>query len=96
MAGDLFRGCRELLRSSFKQVDLPANSFLCTFLGSILLVYHNPERKDTFGSNAAEISSIILTYKDGKQVSIDGNTICEPHSSDIRNLKVSRIDVVLK
>jgi len=66
-----------------ESVDLPADSFLCTFLGSILLVYHNPERKDTFGENAAEISSINLTYKDGKQVSVDGNTISEPHSSDI-------------
>jgi len=74
-------------------VDLQANSFLCTFLGSILLVYHNPERKDTFGNNAAEISSIILTYKDGRQVSVNGNTICEPYSLDIRNRKISRIDV---
>ncbi|MHA1550295.1 MAG: cellobiose phosphorylase, partial [Alphaproteobacteria bacterium] len=77
-------------------IELPANSFLCTFLGSILLVYHNSERKDTFGKNAAKISNLILTYKDGKQVSVAGNKICEPHSKNIRNLKVSRIDAFFK
>jgi len=76
-------------------IELPANSFLCTFLGSILLVYNNPERKDTFGNNAAKISDIALTYEDGKQISINENIIREPYSSDIRNRKISRIDVLL-
>ncbi len=82
-------------REENDSIDLPANSFLCTFLGNILLVYNNPERKDTFGNNPARISGIALTYKDGKQVSIDGNIIEEPYSSDIRNHKISRIDVSL-
>ena len=83
-------------REENESIDLPANSFLCTFLGNILLVYNNPERKDTFGNNAAIISCITLTYKDGKRVSIDGNIIEEPYSMDIRNHKVSRIDVSLQ
>jgi len=76
-------------------IDLPANSFLCTFLGKILLVYNNPERKNTFGDNAATISGITLTYKNGEKILIDGNVVSEPHSMDIRDFKISRIDVSL-
>ena len=95
LQGEMFTEKPCSVNYSNESIELQANSFLCTFLGSILMVYHNPERKDTFGKNAAKISKIILSYKDGNQISIDGNIICEPYSKDIRNLKVSRIDVSL-
>ena len=93
LQGDMFTENPCTVNHSGKEIDLPANSFLCTLLGKILLVYNNPERKNTFGDDAATISGITLTYKNGKKIQIDGNVVSEPHSMDIRDLKISRIDV---
>ena len=38
----------------------PVHRFLHTFLGSTLVVYHNPRRRDTFGDKKAVIKNIIL------------------------------------
>lgn len=73
---------------------LAANTFAFNFLGKILTVYHNKERKDTFGANAASISQIVLSTENETTV-IDGNKVPEPYSRQIRNNEVSRIDVYL-
>ncbi len=77
-----------------EKVALPANTYAFNFLGKILVVYHNPRRKNTFGQQKASIKSIRLTYPDRKkQIDLDQPVIGFPHAQQIRNREVERIDV---
>ncbi len=73
---------------------LPKDTYSFNFLGDVLVVYHNPSRKDTFGKNAACIQEVVLTYPNLKfPVRLKGGIVGAPYAQDIRNHKVSRVDV---
>jgi len=78
-----------------EQNGFPKNTYAFKFLGKILVVYHNPEMKDTAGKNPAKIDSITLEYEDGRKIDIQDSIIGPPHSADIRERKVKRIDIYL-
>lgn len=80
----------------WQKIALPKNSYAFNFLGSTLVVYHNPKRKDTFGSKKADIDNSILTYPDKGQVAISSSVISSPYANDIRDNKVARLDIFLK
>jgi len=75
-----------------KTVTLPANTYAFHFLGSVLVVYHNPGRKDTYcGLGVREIT---LKYAGQRRViRIRGGRIPAPHAEDVRAKRVERIDV---
>ncbi|PIW67112.1 MAG: hypothetical protein COW10_07390 [Candidatus Omnitrophica bacterium CG12_big_fil_rev_8_21_14_0_65_42_8] len=73
----------------------PKNTYAFKFLGSTLVVYHNPKMKDTVGKNSAKVNSIVLEYDDGRKIDIQKDTIGPPYSLDIRDRKVKRIDIQL-
>lgn len=73
----------------------PKNIFAFRFLGTILVVYHNPKMKDTAGKDAVRPVSIVIEYPDGKKIDITSGIIPPPCSEDIRSRKVSRIDIRL-
>jgi hypothetical protein len=77
------------------KIRVPRNSFLFKFLGKINVFYHNPARKNTFGSDAAEIKSIQLQYSSGKKVVLEGNCVPAPYAEHVRAGKVCRIDITL-
>jgi len=91
--------------TSFEYVDaqgklqttaLPAHSYAFLWLGSIVVVYHNAKRKDTFGSRAATIEKIELTYPHRKTtVNVVGPVLVGEYAADVRDKKVSRVDVYL-
>jgi len=64
------------------------------FLGKVLAVYHNPNRKDTYGRNAAKIERIEI-HRDGRVINIDGGVITLPYSKEIREGKIDRLDIYL-
>jgi hypothetical protein len=77
-------------------LHLPTNSFAFNFLGRILTVYHNENRKDTFGKLSAIINQIVL-YKSGKEFAvIKSFVIPELYSKHIRDGVIDRIDIFLK
>ena len=77
-------------------VSLPKNTYSFNFLGSVLVVYHNPKRLDTFGNKAAKISEIHLEYADKKDSAIiKSASIGMPYAKDVRDKKVKRVDVFL-
>ena len=79
-----------------QEVSVPKDAYAFNFLGSTLVVYHNPGRKATFGKGAAKIKKIELTYPQKKNsVSISGATIGAPYAQDVRDRNVSRIDVFM-
>ena len=74
-----------------EKIQLPADSYAFKFLGSTLVVYHNPGRRDTY---KAKIKTIHLTYPHLPQpVVLAASVIPPPHAQDIRQKKVRRIDV---
>ena len=78
----------------WNDVVLPENVYAFLLFGSTLVVYHNPNRKDTYGSKKGEISNIKLSYYDKTpQVDINSSLIEAPYSLEVRDKKVARIDV---
>ncbi|MBI5416082.1 MAG: hypothetical protein HZA29_04630 [Candidatus Omnitrophica bacterium] len=72
-------------------VRLPAHVYAFLFLGSTLVVYHNPKRRDTY---KASIKEIHLTYPHSPQpVVLASSFIPPPHSQEIRKNKVQRVDI---
>lgn len=72
---------------------IPVNCFAFNFLGKVLTVYHNPERKDTYSKDCT-IKTIELHGAD-KSVTIDGCLIPMPYSLNVRNGLIKRIDIHL-
>ncbi|MEK6727273.1 MAG: cellobiose phosphorylase [Candidatus Omnitrophota bacterium] len=66
------------------------------FLSKIFVAYHNLKRKNTFGSNAAKISKIIMKDKEGKPVEIPQNTIPSPYAEQVRSRQIKNIDIYLE
>ncbi|HBG26806.1 MAG: hypothetical protein A2Y10_05400 [Planctomycetes bacterium GWF2_41_51] len=74
-----------------KNIQIPANSFVCVLFGDTLLIYHNQSGKNTFGANLAKIVKYEL---DGKvyETEMLPSSIAE----DIRDRKFNQIDVWLR
>jgi hypothetical protein len=80
----------------WQKIFLPANSYAFNLLGQTLVVYHNPAKKSTFGSNKAVVSRIEIQYpKKIKPVVIKGGLIIGKCAEDIRNNRIEQIDVHL-
>jgi len=76
---------------------LPKNTYAFNFLGSTLVVYHNPKRRDTFGKNKAIIDKILISYSDHRDpITIQSDSVPSQYALDIRDNKTERIDVYLK
>ena len=75
------------------KIELPANTYAFNFMGKTLVVYHNPQRKDTFGKNKNFAVSYVLRSKNGKKTVLKGAVIPEPFSKNIRDGQIVRIDV---
>ncbi len=75
---------------------LPKDTFAFKFLNKTLAVYHNPKRKNTFGPHAAKIREIAITNQDKSTVTRTASFLPSPIANDIRDSKVSRIDIILE
>jgi hypothetical protein len=72
------------------QID--ENCFACALLGNILLVYHNDQRKNTFGDSG--VSTVGYSI-DGGDI-IDAEHLGPEYAIRIRNRQFKRIDVHLR
>ncbi len=78
-----------------KAVVIPEDAFAFKFIGKSLVVYHNHERKDTFGEAGAKVVSYSLKYHDGKEKTTPGEVLETSLALSVREGRVERIDVVL-
>ncbi|MBN1898198.1 MAG: hypothetical protein JW827_05435 [Spirochaetes bacterium] len=78
-----------------EEIAVPKNTFCFKFLDKAVVLYHNPDRKDTFGNQAAVIRTIKLTYHNNKVIELKSDIIPLPYSQEIREGKVKRIDLIL-
>jgi hypothetical protein len=77
------------------EVDIPENCFAFKFIGRTLVIYHNPERKPTYGTDGVRPTAYTLTHVDGSTVSSDGDTLDASLSTAIREGRIRQIDVIL-
>jgi hypothetical protein len=77
----------------FKPKD---STYSFNFLSKILIVYHNPKRKDTFGRNAANLKRIIFNDKDGNTIELAQDTVPSPYAEQIRARQIKHIDIYLE
>ena len=74
-----------------QQVQIPENAFACALLGSILLVYHNPDRRNTYGKNAVRPVKYLLDNRH----EVAASEVTAAIAKQIRERTVKRIDVWL-
>lgn len=79
----------------WQKISLPKNTYAFNFLGSTLVVYHNAKRLDTFGSQKVMQKEITLTYPDKRQMILTSDMVTAPYALEIREHKISRIDILL-
>ncbi len=78
-----------------RAVPFPPNTFSFSFLGNIVVTYHNPERQDTFGAGAVRPREITITDLAGKSTVIKGATIAGAWARKVRDRQATRIDIEL-
>jgi len=66
------------------------------FLSSVLVVYHNPGHKNTFGKDGVKPHKIILTSETSQQYVFESDTIPSPYAQQVRDRRIRRIDIFLK
>ena len=77
------------------QGEFPACSYSFKLFAKIMVTYHNPKMKDTFGKDDVRTQKIVLTYPNRKIVEIDGGVLNETYAKVVRDGLVDRIDVYL-
>ena len=78
-----------------QEIILPANTFSFMFLGKILITYHNPERKNTFGINGVQPSRYTLTDSNLKTFTFSTDCLEGDIVQVIRNRMIQKMDIVL-
>jgi hypothetical protein len=78
-----------------EKITIPANCFAFKLFSKTLVIYHNPERKNTFGPQASEINSYEIKNNDASVKKIASKIIDTETALDIRNGKVKIINVFL-
>ena len=78
-----------------QMLEFPPNTFSFTFLGNILITYHNPDRLDTFGPSGVSPRSMTITDLDGKVTRVSNGLISGPLARQIRDRQVARIWIEL-
>ena len=77
------------------QGEFEARTYSFKLFAKIMVTYHNPQLKDTFGPKGVMAQKIVLTYPDRKSIEISGGVLSESHALDVREGVVHRIDVFL-
>ena len=75
------------------QGEFPARTYSFKLFSKIMVTYHNPKLKDTFGPQGVKAQKIVLTYPNAKSVEIAGGVLGESHALDVREGKLISIDV---
>jgi len=75
---------------------LPCDSAACALLGGTLLVYINPQRRDTFGAEAVLPQRYKLHRRDGSILTVEGTDLEGATAEALRLGHFRRVDVILQ
>lgn len=94
LKASMFTETQQLIICRGCEIVLPKNVFAFTLFSHTLVVYHNPKRKDTFAKDC-EVSRIVVTYNNEKQKEFHTNGLNNSIILELRNKKISRLDIYL-
>lgn len=87
----LFISEKQSIECEGRQEVVEKDCFAFKLFSKTLVVYHNPNRKDTF-TEGCDIEKIIITIKGRKHI-LNSNIISMPLSESIRKVEADRIDI---
>ncbi|UCG54252.1 MAG: hypothetical protein JSV32_06585, partial [Dehalococcoidia bacterium] len=90
---DLFTKDKKTITFKGKDIVLAKNTFAFVLFSSVLVIYHNPKRKDTFNKDCKVEKIIIQAGK--KKFILNSDTIFPPLAQAIRQKEIEKIDVYL-
>jgi len=79
----------------WREAEVLAGGFAFKLCGRTLVVYANPDRKDTWGEAGVRPVRYRVEYRDGRVIELGGGTLSAPHAGDVRAGNVRRLDVSL-
>lgn len=82
-------------RSGEKRVSLESGSYAFSLFERTLVVYNNRNREDTFGDNSVKPSRYTIHYADGSRKKVDGPSLGEPYSRDLRAGAIDSVYITL-
>lgn len=82
-------------RNGSRRVVLPRGSYAFSLFATTLVVYENPRARDTFGRDSVRPSRFVVRYANGKERSVEGASLGEPFSKDLRAGLIAQITVLL-
>jgi hypothetical protein len=91
LPGEWFTTAPAKMRHGEQDVAIPADCLACTLLGTVLLVYHNESRKDTFGPGGVRPVRHVLDERDR----LEGDSVGSEAARRIRERECRRLDVWL-
>lgn len=94
LKGDMFTSQNQTIKFKGNDITVEKDCFVFKLFSSILVVYHNPQRKDTFKDNC-HVKEITVSIH-GRKHTFDSDTIPPPLSYEVRQAQVDRIDVYLE
>jgi hypothetical protein len=77
------------------QGEFKAHTYSFKLFAKIMVTYHNPKLKDTFGPQGVRAQKIVLTYPKNNIIEFAGGVLKGAHARDVRQGAVNRIDVFL-
>jgi len=93
LKSDLFTKNKSTVTFKGKEIELSENTFSFALFSSVLVVYHNPKRKDTFSKDCKVEKIVIAAAK--KKFTINSDTVSSPLAQAIRQKEIEKIDVYL-
>jgi hypothetical protein len=82
-------------KDGWTDVLVPENCFAFKFIGRTLVMYHNEERKATFGKDGAQVVAYTLRYGDGTVRTVSRDSLDASSATDVRDGQVGQMDVIL-
>jgi hypothetical protein len=95
LAKSLFSTAERIVNPFGTEETLPAHSAACALLGATLLVFINPERRDTFGQTAVQPCRYRLYRPDGSEQTVESPYLEGRIAEALREGRFCRLDVVL-
>lgn len=86
---------RLLIQGQWQDVTFAPDTFSFMFLGEILVSYHNPNRKDTFGQESVSPANWQIFDKEGNSQTFKGSQISGENAVRIRERRISSLEIEL-
>lgn len=77
------------------EVEIPADAFAYRFLGSTLVIYHNPERENTFGEDGVSPAAYKLIDQDGEVYQREDSVLKGKLAKKVRAGEFKEINIFL-